>query len=46
VRLIAHSVPEAVLPGDRVAVMSPRPGRIVDLIEIDLPRPRGIEVTT
>lgn len=37
---ITHSITEAILLSDIVIVMSPRPGRIKDIVEIDLPRPR------
>jgi NitT/TauT family transport system ATP-binding protein len=41
VLFITHSIEEAVLLGDRVVVMTPHPGRIKEIVKIDLPRPRS-----
>jgi NitT/TauT family transport system ATP-binding protein len=40
---ITHSLEESVLLGDRVVLMSAQPGRIMQIYDIDLPRPRSIE---
>ncbi|QIK71201.1 ABC transporter ATP-binding protein [Propioniciclava coleopterorum] len=42
--LVTHSIPEAVLLSDRVVVMTPRPGKIAEIIDIDLPRPRSLSM--
>jgi NitT/TauT family transport system ATP-binding protein len=39
---ITHSVPEAVFLSDRVAILSPRPGRLVDVVDIDPEGPRSL----
>ena len=41
---ITHSIPEAVFLGDRVLVMTPRPGRIMDSRRVELPRPRSLDL--
>lgn len=41
---ITHNMEEAVFLGDRVMVMTPRPGQIAEVIDIDLPRPRTLSL--
>ena len=43
---ITHHIQEAVFLGDYVVVLSRRPGRILDVVPIDLPRPRGEQINT
>ena len=41
---VTHSIPEAVYLSTRVVVMSPRPGRIIDVIDCNFPRERGLDI--
>jgi len=41
---ITHSIAEAIFLSDRVIAMTARPGRIAEIINIDLPRPRDLSI--
>jgi NitT/TauT family transport system ATP-binding protein len=44
VLFVTHSIPEAVFLGDRIFIMAPSPTKILEEIEVDLPRPRTLEI--
>jgi NitT/TauT family transport system ATP-binding protein len=44
VLFVTHSIREAIFLSDRILVMAQRPGRIIEDIKIDLPRPRALEI--
>jgi NitT/TauT family transport system ATP-binding protein len=43
---VTHNIPEAVFLSDRVVVLKARPGEVLEIVDIDLPRPREIELVS
>jgi ABC-type nitrate/sulfonate/bicarbonate transport system ATPase subunit len=43
IAFVTHDIEEAVFLGDTIYLMSPRPGRIQEVVQVDVPRPRALD---